>query len=44
MRGVSYAMDTVVEWHMGTQWGIVTRILMTRGVPARDRVGDQRRW
>lgn len=26
---VSYAMDTMVSWHMGTQWGIVTRILMT---------------
>lgn len=26
---VSYAMDTTVSWHMGTQWGIVTRILMT---------------
>lgn len=26
---VSYAMDTAVEWHMGVQWGIVTRILMT---------------
>ena len=26
---ISYAMDTVVSWHMGTQWGIVTRIFMT---------------
>ena len=26
---VSYAMDTAVSWHMGTQWGIVTRIFMT---------------
>ncbi|MGB8859524.1 MAG: PepSY domain-containing protein [Ilumatobacteraceae bacterium] len=26
---VSYAMDTMVSWHMGTQWGIVTRIFMT---------------
>lgn len=27
--GVQYAVDTTVSWHMGTQWGIVTRILMT---------------
>lgn len=26
---VSYAVDTTVSWHMGTQWGIVTRIFMT---------------
>jgi uncharacterized iron-regulated membrane protein len=26
---VSYALDTTVSWHMGTQWGIVTRIIMT---------------
>ncbi len=26
---VAYAMDTAVSWHMGTQWGIVTRIFMT---------------
>ncbi len=26
---VSYAMDSVVSWHMGTQWGLATRIFMT---------------
>jgi uncharacterized iron-regulated membrane protein len=26
---VSYAVDTTVSWHMGTQWGLVTRIFMT---------------
>jgi uncharacterized iron-regulated membrane protein len=26
---VSYTLDTMVSWHMGTQWGIVTRIFMT---------------
>lgn len=26
---ISYAVDTTVSWHMGTQWGIVTRIVMT---------------
>lgn len=26
---VSYAVDTTVSLHMGTQWGIVSRILMT---------------
>lgn len=29
LRGTSYAMDTAVSWHMGTQWGIATRIFMT---------------
>ena len=29
LGSVSYALDTMVSWHMGTQWGIVTRILMT---------------
>ncbi|MEN9644110.1 MAG: hypothetical protein RL238_779, partial [Actinomycetota bacterium] len=27
--GISYALDSTVSWHMGTQWGIVTRVLMT---------------
>ncbi|MBI4933055.1 MAG: PepSY domain-containing protein [Actinobacteria bacterium] len=26
---ISYAVDATVSWHMGTQWGVVTRVLMT---------------
>jgi uncharacterized iron-regulated membrane protein len=26
---LSYRMDTVVQWHMGVAWGLLTRILMT---------------
>lgn len=29
LGSVSYAMDSMVSWHMGTQWGIVSRIFMT---------------
>ena len=26
---VQHALDTTVSWHMGTQWGLATRIMMT---------------
>jgi uncharacterized iron-regulated membrane protein len=29
LGAISYGVDTMVNWHMGTQWGIVSRIFMT---------------
>ena len=29
LGSVSYTLDTMVSWHMGTQWGLASRIFMT---------------